>query len=368
MTLFADAVRRLIDLVSGLLLLALGGNAARRGTARGLLSGRYTLVGPRLPQTPDARPGLLCLWWLQQRSNIDYGSEAAADARYLAQRSLKGDFAIVLRAGLSSLHGAPVNSHEASVQIAGLRLLNLEMQDMLNAIDAALRARQPMRIAFVNPDCVNLAAGDAAYRACLEASDWVCADGIGMKIAGKLLQRPIRQNINGTDLFPLLCAQLAQRGQRLFLLGGQDGVAAATAAWAQAQFPGLQIAGTANGYFTEADTPALLRVIRAARADVLLVALGAPRQEKWLAQHHAASGATLGMGVGGLFDYYSGRIPRAPQWLREIGGEWVFRLLQEPGRLWRRYLIGNGVFLLRILREKYAAPGRKNRKDADDLR
>ncbi|MEI6414577.1 MAG: WecB/TagA/CpsF family glycosyltransferase [Pseudomonadota bacterium] len=91
--------------------------------------------------------------------------------------------------------------------------------------------------------------------------------------------------------------------------------------------------------------------MRDAETDVLLVALGAPRQEAWIQQHMEATGATLVMAVGGLFDFYSGRIPRAPLWMRRLGLEWVFRLLQEPGRLWRRYLLGNLVFLFRIARD-----------------
>ena len=89
---------------------------------------------------------------------------------------------------------------------------------------------------------------------------------------------------------------------------------------------------------------------------VLLVGFGAPRQERWIAAHGDACGATLTLGVGGLFDYYSGRIPRAPQWLREIGGEWIYRLIQEPRRLWKRYLVGNVVFVVRVLRARSVTP------------
>jgi N-acetylglucosaminyldiphosphoundecaprenol N-acetyl-beta-D-mannosaminyltransferase len=240
----------------------------------------------------------------------------------------------------------------AAINIRGIRLTNLALDDALNAIDGALATQTPVRIAFVNADCVNLAARDADYQAALEAMDWVFVDGIGMKIAGQLLQQPVRANVNGTDLFPRLCAELAQSGRRIFLLGARPGVATAAAAWTQAQHPGLVIAGTQDGYFAEAEAPAVLERIRAARADVLFVAMGAPRQENWIRQHAAACGATVTLGVGGLFDYYSGNIPRAPRWMRRSGLEWVFRLIQEPGRLWKRYLVGNWTFMARITADR----------------
>jgi len=330
-----------------------------------LLDGRLSLVGPA-PVPPEAAgafgglnhprfsvaPGIVCLWWLRRRGNIDYGSEAEADLEYLAQRSLRADFAILARALVALAYGPRASRWEAVHFISGIRLLNLSMDNLLDAIASALHRRCATRIAFVNPDCVNIAARDGLYRQTLDGFDWVCADGIGMKIAGSLLGRPVRQNLNGTDLFPRLCAALAASGRSLYLLGARPGVAESVAQWAVAHHPRLRIAGTSSGYFSPHEEPALLQQIRAAGADVLLVALGAPRQELWLARNLEASGATVGMGVGGLFDFYSGRIPRAPLWLREIGGEWIYRLLQEPGRMWRRYLVGNWVFLFRIVVEK----------------
>lgn len=234
----------------------------------------------------------------------------------------------------------------ASLEIRGIRLLNLAMDEALAAIDAALTARQPTRISFVNADCVNIAAVDASYREALAGTDWVFIDGIGMRIAGRIMDQPVRDNVNGTDLFPRLCTSLAQQGKRLFLYGARPGVAAAAAAWARARCPGLQIAGTLHGY--QPDEAEAVAAIRASGADVVLVALGAPAQETWIARNLEKTGATVAIGVGGLFDYYSGRIPRAPLWMRRLGLEWLFRLIQEPRRLWRRYIVGNAFFLGRI--------------------
>lgn len=241
--------------------------------------------------------------------------------------------------------------------IAGIRLLNLAMDDVVTAIMSAVKLGVRTRVAFVNADCVNIAARDAGYRECLKKSDWVCVDGIGMKIAGRILGREICDNVNGTDLFPRLCAELAAGGHSLYLLGARPGIAARVADWAQVRYPGLRIAGARSGYWSAYEEACAIEAIREARPDVLLVAMGAPLQEKWLQRNLEATGATVGIGVGGLFDFYSGRIPRAPLWLRRLGGEWIYRLLQEPGRMWRRYIVGNPVFLLRVLAEKAAVWG-----------
>jgi len=232
-----------------------------------------------------------------------------------------------------------------------LRLLNLALEDAVAAIESAVLAGSKAHVAFVNADCVNIAASDETYRDRLAAMAWVFVDGIGMRIAGRLLNQPVRDNVNGTDLFPRLCEALARHDRSLYLLGGRPGVAAAAADWARTRFPGLRIAGSRDGYFAADDSHAVVTEIQETRPDVLLVAMGVPVQEAWMARHATATGATVTLGVGGLFDYYSGRIPRAPLWMRRLGLEWMFRLLQEPGRLWRRYLVGNVVFLGRIGRD-----------------
>lgn len=335
-----------------------------------ILAGDLSFVGPRPMPVAEAdalaaadrdrfaaRPGLVCHWWVWQRTNIDFGSEAQADRRYLGERSLRVDLAILLRALVAMPYGKPDGLRPVATRIGGIRLLNLGMDELVDAIVTAVDRRAMTRVAFVNPDCVNIAARDPQYRALLAGTDWVCPDGIGMKIAGRILNQPIRQNLNGTDLFPRLCAALAANGQSLYLLGARPGVAEAVARWAKLHFPQLSIAGFRSGYYAPDEEQAVIEEIRRARADVLLVAMGAPRQELWLKRNLRHTGAVVGIGVGGLFDFYGGRIPRAPLWLREIGGEWTYRLLQEPRRMWRRYLLGNVVFLWRIARERTASPG-----------
>jgi N-acetylglucosaminyldiphosphoundecaprenol N-acetyl-beta-D-mannosaminyltransferase len=151
-------------------------------------------------------------------------------------------------------------------------------------------------------------------------------------------------------MFPLLCERLNQNSRRIFLLGATSEVVTALAARLHREHPGIVICGAEDGYFL--DEAAIVGSIAKERPDVLLVALGAPAQEAFIARNRRQLGAKVCIGVGGLFDFYSGRIPRAPQWLREAGLEWLFRLYQEPGRMWQRYLVGNVVFLLRVFAER----------------
>ncbi|MDD5272632.1 MAG: WecB/TagA/CpsF family glycosyltransferase, partial [Methylovulum sp.] len=144
----------------------------------------------------------------------------------------------------------------------------------------------------------------------------------------------------------------AAAGHRLFLLGGLPDVAAQAAAAMQQRFPGLAVVGVQDGFFTDSEEPQVLAKINASGADIVLVGFGVPKQELWLAHYRQQLNPIICMGIGGLFDYYSGRIPRAPVWLREMGMEWAWRLLQEPGRMWRRYLIGNPLFLYRVWRQR----------------
>ncbi|MBZ0255740.1 WecB/TagA/CpsF family glycosyltransferase, partial [bacterium] len=115
----------------------------------------------------------------------------------------------------------------------------------------------------------------------------------------------------------------------------------------ETQYPKLHIVGVQDGFFEEKETPQIIQIIKETKTDILFVAMGVPKQEKWIAKYAAQSGARVAIGVGGLFNFYAGRIPRAPKWMRACGLEWLHRMLKEPGRLWKRYLIGNITFLVR---------------------
>ena len=238
--------------------------------------------------------------------------------------------------------------------LMGIPLDNLTLAEAVGEIVQAMEGDRPRRACFVNADCVNLAFRHADYRETLRTADLAFADGIGMRLAGIVLGRRVRDNVNGTDLFPKLCEALDGRGKRIFLLGSRPGTAEGVAAWMAGRYPGIAMAGCRDGYFPPADEADVIQQVRRSQSDLLLVAFGAPRQDVWVAQHLAELGVKLAVGVGGLLDFFSGQIPRAPLWLRRLGMEWCYRLCQEPRRLGRRYLLGNPVFLARLLRERIA--------------
>jgi N-acetylglucosaminyldiphosphoundecaprenol N-acetyl-beta-D-mannosaminyltransferase len=325
-----------------------------------ILRGDMSFVGPRpvnvgpavrdrlYRRTCSARPGLVCLHWIRSRSNIDFEGEAASDAEYESGAGLRTDVGIALRAVPVLVYGSEDTEVPETVSLLGIRIDNSTMADAIDRLMADMAGTTPTHVCFVNADCANISAVNAHYRGVLARAAVVLADGIGMKIAGKLKRQPIRQNVNGTDLFPRLCAEMEAAGRSVYLLGGKPGVADGVRDWIEAHHPGLRVAGVQHGYFPPEQEPEVIAAIRSVQPSLLLVAMGAPRQDEWVAEHLAEAGARVGMGVGGLFDFFSGRVSRAPQWVRDVGFEWAFRLLQEPGRLWKRYVIGNVVFLWRI--------------------
>jgi N-acetylglucosaminyldiphosphoundecaprenol N-acetyl-beta-D-mannosaminyltransferase len=238
------------------------------------------------------------------------------------------------------------------VSLFGISIHNLTMAEAVD--DVVDRAREHRRtvVSFVNAHCVNIAWNDPAYREALRSGDLTFADGSGMRLAGRLLRRPLRDNVNGTDMFPALVSATAGTGLRLYLLGARPGVADGVADWIRATSPSTVVAGADHGYHGVDGHDALVERIRSARPDILFVAMGVPGQEEWLVAHLEATGAPVGIGVGGLFDMVSGRIPRAPAWMRRFGIEWIWRLAKEPGRMWQRYLVGNVVFVVHALHER----------------
>jgi N-acetylglucosaminyldiphosphoundecaprenol N-acetyl-beta-D-mannosaminyltransferase len=237
------------------------------------------------------------------------------------------------------------------ITVCGLHMNNLSMEEVVQKIKTSVLSKEKTKIAFINADCVNIASKTQQYKDNVNNMDLALIDGAGIRIAGKLLHQPVKDNVNGTDLFPKLCQLLNEINGSIYLLGAKPGVADKVAEWIVRHCPAVKVKGVQHGYYPDADTQEVINRINAAKPDVLLVAMGAPKQEAWITQHMQALDVTVAMSVGGLFDFYSGNIPRAPYWMRKRGLEWVYRLYQEPGRMWQRYLIGNAVFLGRVLYE-----------------
>jgi exopolysaccharide biosynthesis WecB/TagA/CpsF family protein len=239
----------------------------------------------------------------------------------------------------------------ATVSLFGLAIDNRTVDAAVSDILSAVRARRKTSIVFVNAHVVNTMAADRAYRDTVARADVRLADGSGMAIAAQLAGTPLVGNPNGTDVFPRLAAQAAEAGVTIFLVGGAEGVADAAAATVRNAGYGAAIAGTHHGYFAHgsAEEDAVIAAINASGADIVLVGLGVPQQDRFVERNRHRLQAPVLAGVGGLFDYFSGRVSRAPVALRGAGLEWLWRLALEPRRLWRRYLLGNVVFLARAV-------------------
>ena len=214
-------------------------------------------------------------------------------------------------------------------------------------------ARPPRFYAFANAHALNLAYADRDFAAALRSADAVWPDGTGVRMAGRRLGFPVPENVNGTDLFPVLCDRAAKTGATLFLYGARPGIAAQAAENARRDHPGVRIVGVCDGYVAPAEAVAR---INAAKPDIVLVAMGMPLQETWIVAHRAELDCGAVVAVGGLLDFVSGRIPRAPKWMRACGIEWTYRLWCEPRRMFRRYVVGNPLFLWR-LRRSGTCPG-----------
>jgi len=228
---------------------------------------------------------------------------------------------------------------------------NLVMEKAKRGEETSGKKPAPFSITYLNAHCSNLAACNENYRDALVDFDLIYADGHGVVWASRLLGHPVPERVNAGDFIVGLCRQCSEKGVSLFLLGGEEGRAEAAAqSWREAA-PGLRIVGVHHGFLNEEMEPAVAGQIRAARPDILLVGMSAPRQEIWARQWAGQLDVPVIWCVGALLEYYSGR-PRAPVWVRGIGMEWLFRLLLEPSRLWRRYLLGNARFILRVLKAR----------------
>jgi exopolysaccharide biosynthesis WecB/TagA/CpsF family protein len=241
------------------------------------------------------------------------------------------------------------------ISMFGFDLINASRSAVARDIVAHAELDKRATIQFINAHCINTALADPAYRAALDHADYLLPDGSGLAIASRLAGSERGENLNGTDLFPEICRAAAAAGQSIFLLGGKPGIATGASRAMRQRFPHLRITGTHNGYWSPDQEDAVVGLVNASGADILLVGMGVPIQEKWIARLRHRLSAKVVLGVGGLFDYYSGSIPRAPAIMRAAGCEWIWRLMQEPKRLAQRYLIGNAKFLLSALHHAWVA-------------
>lgn len=201
-----------------------------------------------------------------------------------------------------------------------------------------------MRQVSVNAAKVVQCSADRALAASVVNADIASADGQAIVWAARLLGRPLPERVAGIDLMDELLAAAQDRGLAVYFLGARQRVLDRALSAIRARYPGLRIAGARNGYFDPADDRRIAEEIGESRADMLFVAMSSPRKEVWVDRYAAIAGVRFAMGVGGALDVLAGERTRAPVWAQRLGLEWLFRMAQEPGRMWRRYLVGNARF------------------------
>ena len=228
-------------------------------------------------------------------------------------------------------------------EVVGLPLVDATAQATIEAILAPGRKT----VAFLNAHCANVMARDTSYADALRQADMILPDGIGVDLAARMTGQRLTANLNGTDFVPALLRTARQRGLSVFLFGGTPGTAERAADRLCRDLPGLRVVGTRDGFSGAADEAAAIDAINASGADILIVAMGVPRQDVWLARNAERLAPRIRLGVGALLDFLAGNVRRAPVAIRRARCEWVWRLAIEPRRLAGRYLVGNATFLAR---------------------
>ncbi len=243
--------------------------------------------------------------------------------------------------------------------IAGVPVDNTTLESAATGIVEAVRKRalsRPLLIMGPNAQLVVLAQRNARFAKALRSADLNVPDGISIVLASRLLGSPISGRVTGGDLMERLCAEAALHGLSIFLLGGLPTAARLAARRLERKYPKLKVAGTycpPLGFEHDPEENARIRrLITEARPSLLFVAFGAPKQEIWIHENCPALPIGAAMSVGAAFDTQAGLRRRAPGWTHKIGMEWLYRLLREPRRLWRRYLFGNAYFIYCVLKQK----------------
>ena len=234
------------------------------------------------------------------------------------------------------------------IDVLGVGFDNLTLEEAVEAGMDLVRAPGAHYVVTPNPEIVEVCREDPAVMDIVNRADLVLADGIGVIKGAAMLGTPLKGKVPGIEFAAGLLGKLAKEGRSVYLLGAKPGVAELAGKRLSGQYPGLKIAGTHDGYFQE-DAP-VVEDIRASGADVVLVCLGAPKQEKWMLHNGSDTGAHLLVGLGGCLDVFSGTVQRAPEAFQKLGLEWFYRLLKNPSRIGRMMRLP--LFLVHVAGEK----------------
>jgi N-acetylglucosaminyldiphosphoundecaprenol N-acetyl-beta-D-mannosaminyltransferase len=236
-------------------------------------------------------------------------------------------------------------------KVLGVPIHAMTMAEVLYRIDEEIAARGRLRIGVVNAAKIVSMRSDQGLRQAVLSSDVIVADGMSVVWACRLLNRPIPERITGIDLMLAMLRQGNDRGYRVYCLGATHDILERAVERMAADFPNVTVTGRHHGYFGVEEEQSVAMDIAAARSDILFVAMTSPKKEQFLARWGDEIGVPVCHGVGGSFDVLAGKVRRAPERWQRLGLEWLYRVLQEPRRLWRRYLVTNTIFTALVIRE-----------------
>jgi N-acetylglucosaminyldiphosphoundecaprenol N-acetyl-beta-D-mannosaminyltransferase len=244
---------------------------------------------------------------------------------------------------------SPVNR----VDILGVQVACVDADKLLEVSCTWAGETDRRTIMYVNAHCLNLAWDDLQYRQILNQADLVYADGISVELANRVLGGCKLRKATASDWFDDFCRMAADNRLRLYIFAGRPGVAKRARDNLISRWPGLEVVGAADGYFHEMDEAEVLEDIERKAPQVLFVGRGSPLQEKWIARHREAIDVQVCWGIGSMFDLIAGVEAWPPDWLNALGMQWFWRLLMNPAGKWRRYVLGNPIFVSRVLRQKW---------------
>jgi N-acetylglucosaminyldiphosphoundecaprenol N-acetyl-beta-D-mannosaminyltransferase len=243
---------------------------------------------------------------------------------------------------------APVRSPR---HFLGVRIDPLRMPEVVSRCERAAAAHERLVVGVVNAGKIVAMQASAELRAAVLSADLVIPDGMAVVWASRVLGEALPERVTGIDLFEQLLEVAARRDLSVYFLGATDAVLDDLMAEVARRHPGLRVAGRRNGYFGDAEAAAVAHAIGVARPDFLFVGISTPKKERFLAEWAAHMDVGVCHGVGGAFDVMAGKVSRAPGWMQRIGLEWLYRVFQEPRRMWKRYLVTNTLFASMLVRE-----------------
>ncbi len=239
------------------------------------------------------------------------------------------------------------------VEVMGIEIDNLSMEETLSLIEEKILEGTPIQHVVVNAAKVVEVDKNPELKAIIESCEIVNADGQAVVWASKILGNPLKERVAGIDLMQALVQRASQKGWSIYFFGAKQEVLDRVVERYRKEFPMLRIAGTRNGYYAPEEESKIAADISKSGAHILFVAISSPKKEIFLNKYLYAMNVPFVMGVGGSFDVVAGLTKRAPLWMQKVGLEWLFRFLQEPRRMWRRYIIGNAEFIMLLLKYKF---------------